>query len=102
MYKRQEDNSLLDVLVNDDAPIADRSLMNESLAKEIDRALATLTERECEIIKMFFGIGCQEMTLEEIGDKFGLTRERVRQIKEKAIRRLRQGTRSKLLKSYLG
>ena len=66
-----EDNSLLDVLVNDDAPIADRSLMNESLAKEIDRALATLTERECEIIKMFFGIGCQEMTLEEIGDKFG-------------------------------
>lgn len=65
-------------------------------------ALATLTERECEIIKMFFGIGCQEMTLEEIGDKFGLTRERVRQIKEKAIRRLRQGTRSKLLKSYLG
>ena len=97
-----EDNSLLDVLVNDDAPVADRSLMNESLSKEIDRALATLTERECEIIKMFFGIGCQEMTLEEIGDKFGLTRERVRQIKEKAIRRLRQGTRSKLLKSYLG
>jgi beta-glucosidase-like glycosyl hydrolase len=97
-----EDNSLLDVLVNDDAPIADRALMNESLAKEIDRALATLTERECEIIKMFFGIGSQEMTLEEIGDKFGLTRERVRQIKEKAIRRLRQGTRSKLLKSYLG
>ena len=97
-----EDNSLLDVLVNDDAPVADRSLMNESLSKEIDRALATLTERESEIIKMFFGIGCQEMTLEEIGDKFGLTRERVRQIKEKAIRRLRQGTRSKLLKSYLG
>ena len=97
-----EDNSLLDVLVNDATRIADRSLMNESLAKEIDRALATLTEIECEIIKMFFGIGCQEMTLEEIGDKFGLTRERVRQIKEKAIRRLRQGTRSKLLKSYLG
>lgn len=97
-----EDNSLLDVLVNDDAPIADKSLMNESLSKEIDRALSTLTQRECEIIKMFFGIGCQEMTLEEIGDKFGLTRERVRQIKEKAIRRLRQSTRSKLLKSYLG
>jgi RNA polymerase primary sigma factor len=97
-----EDNSLLDVLVNDDAPIADKSLMNESLSKEIDRALSTLTQRECEIIKLFFGIGCQEMTLEEIGDKFGLTRERVRQIKEKAIRRLRQGTRSKLLKSYLG
>ena len=97
-----EDNSLLDVLVNDDAPIADRTLINESLQKEIDRALATLTERESDIIKMFFGIGCQEMTLEEIGDKFQLTRERVRQIKEKDIRRLRQDSRSKLLKSYLG
>ena len=82
-----EDNSLLDVLVNDDSPMADRSLVNESLAREIDRALSTLTDREKEIIQMFFGIGQQEMTLEEIGDKFGLTRERVRQIKEKAIRR---------------
>ena len=97
-----EDNSLLDVLVNDDAPVADRKLINESLQKEIDRALSTLTERESDIINMFFGIGCQEMTLEEIGDKFQLTRERVRQIKEKAIRRLRQDSRSKLLKSYLG
>ena len=97
-----EDNSLLDVLVNDDAPVADRKLINESLHKEINRALSTLTERESDIIKMFFGIGCQEMTLEEIGDKFQLTRERVRQIKEKAIRRLRQDSRSKLLKSYLG
>lgn len=97
-----EDNSLLDVLVNDDAPVADRMLINESLQKEIDRALSTLTERESDIIKMFFGIGCQEMTLEEIGDKFQLTRERVRQIKEKAIRRLRQDSRSKLLKTYLG
>ena len=97
-----EDNSLLDVLINDDAPLADRNLINESLQKEIDRALSTLTERESEIIKMFFGIGSQEMTLEEIGDKFQLTRERVRQIKEKAIRRLRQDSRSKLLKSYLG
>ncbi len=97
-----EDNSLLDVLVNDDSPMADRSLVNESLAREIDRALSTLTEREKDIIQMFFGIDTQEMTLEEIGDKFGLTRERVRQIKEKAIRRLRQNSRSKLLKSYLG
>ena len=97
-----EDNSLLDVLVNDDAPVADRKLINESLQKEIDRSLSTLTERESDIIKKFFGIGCQEMTLEEIGDKFQLTRERVRQIKEKAIRRLRQDSRSKLLKSYLG
>ncbi len=97
-----EDNSLLDVLVNDDSPNADRSLINESLAREIDRSLSTLTERESEIIKMFFGIGYQEMTLEEIGDNFGLTRERVRQIKEKAIRRLRANAKSKLLKSYLG
>lgn len=97
-----EDNSLLDVLVNDDSPIADRSLINESLSKEIDRALNTLNEREKKIIVCFFGIGCQEMTLEEIGNKFGLTRERVRQIKEKAIRRLRTNAKSKLLKSYLG
>lgn len=97
-----EDNSLLDVLVNDDSPMADRELVNESLSKEIDRALSTLADREKEIIQMFFGIGQQEMTLEEIGDKFNLTRERVRQIKEKAIRRLRQSNRSKLLKSYLG
>ena len=97
-----EDNSLLDVLVNDDSPMADRSLVNESLSREIDRALSMLSEREKEIIQMFFGINHQEMTLEEIGDKFNLTRERVRQIKEKAIRRLRQNSKSKLLKSYLG
>ncbi|WP_430809995.1 MULTISPECIES: sigma-70 family RNA polymerase sigma factor [unclassified Carboxylicivirga] len=97
-----EDNSLLDVLVNGDSPNADKTLINESLAREIERALATLTERESDIIKLFFGIGCQEMTLEEIGERFGLTRERVRQIKEKAIRRLRHTSRSKLLKSYLG
>jgi len=97
-----EDNSLLDVLVNDDSPIADRSLINESLATEIERALSTLTERERDIIRLFFGIGCQDMTLEEIGEQFGLTRERVRQIKEKAIRRLRHTSRSKLLKTFLG
>ena len=97
-----EDNSLLDVLVNDDSPIADRTLINESLSTEVERALSTLTERERDIIKLFFGINCQEMTLEEIGEKFGLTRERVRQIKEKAIRRLRNSSRSKLLKTYLG
>ena len=97
-----EDNSLLDVLVNPDSPNADRGLINESLATEVDRALETLTERERDIIGYFFGIGCSEMTLEEIGEKFDLTRERVRQIKEKAIRRLRHSSRSKLLKSYLG
>ncbi len=97
-----EENSLLDVLVNSDSPNADRTLMNESLTREIERALATLTDRESDIVKLFFGIQCQEMTLEEIGDRFGLTRERVRQIKEKAIRRLRHASRSKLLKAYLG
>ncbi len=97
-----EDNSLLDVLVNNDSPNADSLLINESLSREVDRALATLTERERDIIKLFFGISTQEMTLEEIGEKFGLTRERVRQIKEKAIRRLRHTSRSKLLKTYLG
>ena len=97
-----EDNSLIDVMVNEDSPNADRGLINESLSKEIDRALATLTDREAEIIRKFFGIGVPEMTLEEIGEEFGLTRERVRQIKEKAIRRLRNNSRSKLLKTYLG
>ena len=96
-----EDNSLLDVLTNDDSPMADADLNKESLSKEVDRALKQLYDREREILKMFFGIGCQEMTLEEIGAKFNLTRERVRQIKEKAIRRLK-GQKSKLLKSYLG
>ena len=96
-----EDNSLLDVLPNDDSPMADASLNQESLAKEVNRALDQLNPRERDILKMFFGIGCQEMTLEEIGAKFDLTRERVRQIKEKAIRRLK-GQKSKLLKAYLG
>jgi RNA polymerase primary sigma factor len=98
-----EDNSLLDVLVNGDSPKADRELMIESLQREIERSLSTLTERERDVIKLFFGIGMQHgLTLEEIGGKFDLTRERVRQIKEKAIRRLRHTSRSKLLKSYLG
>ena len=97
-----EDNSLLDVLVNPDSPNADRGLINESLAAEVDRALGSLTERERDIIRYFFGIGCSEMTLEEIGEKFDLTRERVRQIKEKAIRRLRHSPRCNGLKSYLG
>ena len=97
-----EDNSLLDVLPNDDSPSADKGLTNESLSTEIERALQILTPREREIIKSFFGIGCQEMTLEEIGERLDLTRERVRQIKEKAIRRLRSNSKNKLLKSYLG
>ena len=96
-----EDNSLLDVLPNNDSPLADSTLNQESLSKEINRVLAQLTPRERDILKMFFGIGCQEMTLEEIGAKFDLTRERVRQIKEKAIRQLK-GHKSQLLLSYLG
>lgn len=97
-----EESTLIEVLENTDSPRADADLIKESLKKEIDRALATLTERERDIIRMFFGIGCQERTLEEIGERFGLTRERVRQIKEKAIRRLRHTNRSKLLRQYLG
>ena len=98
-----EDNSLLDVMINDDSPNADRVLINESLSKEIERVLAfTLSDRERDIVKKFFGIGVTDMTLEEIGDEFGLTRERVRQIKEKAIRKLRPNAKSKLLKGFLG
>ena len=97
-----EDNSLLDVLVNSDAPMADKQLVVESLQAEIMDALKMLTVRERNIITAFYGIGQPEMTLEEIGTKFGLTRERVRQIKEKAIRRLRGNTKNKILKAYLG
>jgi RNA polymerase primary sigma factor len=98
-----EENSLLDVLVNSDSPRADSSLISESLQQEIERSLSTLTERERDVVKLFFGIGVNHgWTLEEIGAKLDLTRERVRQIKEKAIRRLRHNSRSKLLKSYLG
>ncbi|HEX7414087.1 MAG TPA: RNA polymerase sigma factor RpoD/SigA [Bacteroidia bacterium] len=102
-FQQGEEGSLVDVLVNHDSPRADGQLMNESLSKEIDRALSTLTERERDVIKLFFGIGIPHgLTLEEIGAKFDLTRERVRQIKEKAVRRLRHSSRSKLLQQYLG
>ncbi len=101
-FSDSEDNSLLDILPNNDSPMADKKLVLESLREEINRALQTLNERERNIIEAFFGINQQEMTLEEIGVRYGLTRERVRQIKEKAIRRLRQNTKNKLLKSYLG
>ena len=102
-FQEGEDNSLLDVLINSDSPTADTDLMIESLQREIKRSLSTLSEREREVIILFFGIGMKHgLTLEEIGTKFDLTRERVRQIKEKAIRRLRQTSRSKILKTYLG
>lgn len=97
-----EDNSLLDFLPNTDSPSTDNVLDQESLRTEIGRVLDVLNDREQKVIKAFFGIGMQEMTLEEIGNKYNLTRERVRQIKEKAIRRLRYNTKSKTLKTYLG
>jgi RNA polymerase primary sigma factor len=98
-----EENRLLDVLENDEEPDPDSGLINESLSKEVERALSTLTQREAEVIRLYFGIGVEHsLTLEEIGEKFDLTRERVRQIKEKAIRRLRHTSRSKGLKAYLG
>ena len=101
--KEDEDFSLLDLISNNESPSADGDLMRESWQKEIERLLETLTERERDVIRLFFGIGMNHgLTLEEIGDKFDLTRERVRQIKEKAIRRLRQNSRSRLLKMYLG
>lgn len=101
-FAEGEDNSLLDVLVNDSSPSADKQLVLESLRQEIQEALSCLNERERLIIEAYFGIEQPEMTLEEIGTKYGLTRERVRQIKEKAIRRLRNNTQNKMLKSYLG
>ena len=102
-FRDGEDGTLLDVLSNGNSPKADITLMNESLQKEIKRSLSTLTDREQNVIILFFGIGIPHpLSLEEIGEKFELTRERVRQIKEKGIRRLRHTSRSKLLKSYLG
>ncbi len=102
-FVQGEENSLLDVLENDAEGTPDASLMNDSLRKEVQRALSTLTQREADVISLYFGLnGEHAMTLEEIGEKFSLTRERVRQIKEKAIRRLRHTSRSKALKPYLG
>ncbi|MEW5845279.1 MAG: RNA polymerase sigma factor RpoD/SigA [Bacteroidota bacterium] len=100
---QDEDSSMYDVLLSPDSPMPDKGLLNESLRKEIERALSTLTPREANIIRLYFGLnGKHPLTLEEIGEEFDLTRERVRQIKEKALKRLKQTTRSKILKSYLG
>ena len=102
-FVQGEENSLLDVLENDSEVKPDQGLIDDSLRREVMRALSTLTQREAEVITYYFGLnGEQAMTIEEIGEKFNLTRERVRQIKEKAIRRLRQTSRSKALKAYLG
>ena len=101
-FAEGEDNSLLDVLVNEDIPTTDRELVIESLKEEIRNALNVLTERERKVIEDSYGIGRPELTLEEIGTKYNLSRERVRQIKEKAIRKLRACTKNKILKTYLG
>ena len=98
-----EDSNLYDVIMSGESPNPDDSLINDSLRTEIERSLMTLTEREADVIRLYFGLGSKHaMTLEEIGEKFDLTRERVRQIKEKAIRRLKHTSRSKILKTYLG
>lgn len=97
-----EETSLIDILSNNETPAVDSNLTRESLAKEVERVLDQLSGREREIIKMFFGIGVPEMNLDEIGEKFMLTRERVRQIKERALKQLKKGRRSKLLQGYLG
>jgi RNA polymerase primary sigma factor len=100
---QDEENTLYDVLRGDDTNTPEKELMVESLRKEIDRAISTLTPREADVVRLYFGLNSKHpMTLEEIGEKFDLTRERVRQIKEKAIRRLKHTSRSKILKSYLG
>ncbi|MBZ0244240.1 MAG: sigma-70 family RNA polymerase sigma factor [Bacteroidales bacterium] len=100
---QDEDNNMYDVLRSEEAITPETELLYESLRKEIDRAISTLTQREADVVKLYFGLnGSHPMTLEEIGEKFDLTRERVRQIKEKAIRRLKHTSRSKILKSYLG
>ena len=101
-FADSEDSSLLDVLVNEDIPTTDMGLVNESLKSEIQAALSVLSERERKVIEASYGIEQPELTLEEIGEKFGLSRERVRQIKEKAIRKLRTSTKNKTLKTYLG
>ena len=100
-FAEGEDNSLLDVMSNVDTPNTDHTLVSESLAMDIERALSGLTERERNVVKLFFGIGTQAMTLDEIADRFGLTRERVRQVKEKALRQLRKPSRCEMLKGYL-
>lgn len=102
-FSNSEDNRLLDVIQNDHQPPPDSDLIGESLKIEIERALATLTKREAEVVRLYFGLGQEHpLTLEEIGERFNLTRERVRQIKEKAIRRLRHASRSRALRAFLG
>jgi RNA polymerase primary sigma factor len=100
---QDEDTNMYDVIRENDTPTPETGLLYDSLRKEINRAISTLTPREADVVKLYYGLdGAHPMTLEEIGEKFDLTRERVRQIKEKAIRRLKHTSRSKILKTYLG
>jgi RNA polymerase primary sigma factor len=101
-FGEDEDGSLLDVMENKESPLADEGLLKESLRKEIGRTLSILNEKERTVIERYFGIGRKEMSLEEIGNEIGLSRERTRQIKEKAIRRLQRSSKNKLLRAYLG
>jgi RNA polymerase primary sigma factor len=101
-FVQGEENKLLDVLPNEMQPPPDSELIRDSLRTEVMQVLQTLSTRESEVIRLYFGLDCASLTLEEIGEKFNLTRERVRQIKEKAIRRLRHASRSKALRAYLG
>ncbi|GAB5465342.1 MAG: sigma-70 family RNA polymerase sigma factor [Candidatus Kapaibacteriales bacterium] len=101
-FVQGEDNRLLDVLPNDQQPPPDSELIRESLKTEVKQVLGSLSKREADVISLYFGLDDQSLTLEEIGEKFNLTRERVRQIKEKAIRRLRHASRSKTLRAFLG
>ncbi len=99
----EDDNNMYDMMQNEETPSPDRNLINESLSYEIEKALSTLSPREARVLKLYFGIGMKHpFTLEEIGEELKLTRERVRQIKEKAIKRIQFTTRSRILKSYLG
>jgi len=102
-FSQDEESRLIDIIECDELPTPDNSLMNDSLKIEVEHALSTLSQREAEVIRLYFGLGIENpLTLEEIGEKFNLTRERVRQIKEKALRRLRHASRSKSLRGFLG
>jgi len=102
-FSQDDENRLIDLLESDNEPSPEKNLIDESMLIEIERILSTLTQREAQVVRLYFGIGCEHpLTLEEIGERFKLTRERVRQIKEKAIQRLRHNSRSKVLRKYLG
>ena len=101
-FQDDDSNSLIDIMTDEDAPTTDNNMERESLSKDLEAALSTLSEREQQVLKMLFGIGCNEMTAEEVANSLSLTRERVRQIKERALRRLRDDANINILTKYLG